>query len=121
MAKYVDGYVLTVPKKKLKAYQKMASDAGKFWMKHGALQYFECAGDDLNAEWSTLKFPKMARAKPGETVIFAFVIYKSKKDRDAVNAKVRKEMDEQMDHKDMVVPFDMKRMAFGGFTTIVEY
>ena len=120
MAKYVDGYVLPIPKKKLKEYQKMAKEAGESWMRHGALQYFECAGDDLNAEWSSIKFPKMAKVKPGETVIFAFVIYKSKKHRDAVNAKVHKEMGE-LYAEDAPMPFDMKRMAFGGFTTIVEY
>lgn len=119
MAKYVDGFVIAVPKKNLKAYQKMATDGGKIWKKYGALQYFECVGDDLDSDWTTLKFPKMAKCKPGETVIFSFIVYKSKKHRDMVNAKVMK--DPYMNNPDLKnMPFDMKRMAYGGFETIVE-
>ena len=87
MAKrYVDGYVLVVPKKNLKFYKKMASEGGKIWMKYGALQYVECVGEDLNSakKWGFLPFPKMTKAKPTETVVFSFIAYKSKAHRDKV-------------------------------------
>ncbi len=119
--RYVDGYVIPVPVKNLPAYKKMAKDAGKIWMKHGALQYVECAGDDLDLEWATLPFPRMAKVKEGETVIFSFIVYKSRKHRDQVNAKVHKELEETYkpgDEKKM--PFDMKRVGVGGFTTLVD-
>jgi len=121
MAEYVDGYLLAVPKKNLQAYRKIAQMAGKVWKKHGALQYFECAGDDLNPKWATIKFPKTVKAKPGETVIFSFIVFKSRTHRDAVNAKVMKDplMNNQQ-WKDKPMPFDMKRMAYGGFKTIVR-
>lgn len=119
MAGYVDGFVLVVPKKNLNAYRAMAAKAGKVWRKHGALDYKECIGDDLNSKWSTLKFPKMAKAKPGEIVVFSYILYKSKAHRDSVNAKVMK--DPFMDQpKDQPMPFDMKRMAFGGFKVLVS-
>lgn len=119
--RYVDGYVLPIPTKNLKAYKKMASDAGKIWMKHGALQYVESVGDDLNLEWSTLPFPKMAKAKEGETVIFSFVVYKNKAHRNKVNKLVMKDMEKtykEGDEKKM--PFDMKRVGVGGFTVLVD-
>lgn len=116
---YIDGYVLPLPKKNIKAYQKIANEAGRVWIKHGALKYVECAGDELNSEWSTLKYMKMAKAKKGETVVFSFIIYKNKKHRDAVNKKVMKEMEKKYD-KNEPMPFDMKRMAFGGFEALVE-
>jgi uncharacterized protein YbaA (DUF1428 family) len=122
---YVDGYVLTVPKKNLEVYKKMASDAGKVWMKHGALQYVECVGEDLNsaAKWGCLPFPTLTKAKPDETIIFAYIVYTSREHRDTVNAKVEKEMkDSGMDKEycEKTMPFDMKRMAVGGFETIVN-
>ena len=125
MAKrYVDGYVLVVPKKNLKAYKKMASDAGKVWMKHGALQYVECAGEDLKgaAKWGCLPFPKMTKAKPTETVMFSFIVYNSKADRDKINAKVMKEMEKNKKkyEEECRDVFDMKKMAVGGFETIVN-
>lgn len=121
MAKYVDGFLLPVPKKKLAAYRRLAAKAAKVWKKHGALQYFECAGDDIGSKWSTIKFLKAAKAKHGETVVFSFIVYKSKADRDRINAKVMKEFDEiQKKHKNQDMPFDMKRMAYGGFHTLVE-
>ena len=125
MAKlYVDGYVLVVPKKILKVYKKMASDAGKIWMKYGALRYVECVGDDLKsaAKWGCLPFPKMTKAKPTETIVFSFIIYKSKAHRDKVNAKVMKEMEknEEKYKEECKDVFDMKRMAVGGFETIVN-
>lgn len=119
---YVDGFVLVVLKNKMNEYKKMAQGAAKIWKKHGALQYFECAGDDLSPAWVTLKFPKMVKAKKGETVFFSFIIYKNKAHRNKVNAKVMK--DPAMNDptwKDKPTPFDMKRMAYGGFKTIVEY
>ncbi|UPA22263.1 DUF1428 domain-containing protein [Candidatus Peribacteria bacterium] len=119
--RYVDGYVFPLPTKNLAAYKKMAGEGGKMWMKHGALQYVECIGDDLTPEHSTMPFPKMAKAKDGETVVFSFIIYKSKAHRDRVNAKVMKEMEStytEADAKNM--PFDMKRIAVGGFSVLVD-
>lgn len=115
---YVDGFVLVVPKKKLAAYKAMARKAGKVWREHGALDYRECVGDDVKVKFG-LPFPKLAKAKPSETVVFSFIIYKSRAHRDRVNAKVMadKRISEHMP-KDM--PFDLKRMAYGGFKTIVE-
>jgi uncharacterized protein YbaA (DUF1428 family) len=121
MGKYVDGYVLAVPKKNLNGYRQMAQKAGKVWRKHGALQYFECVGDDLNTKWAGIKFPRAVKAKPGETVVFSFVVFKSRAHRDRVNAKVMKEMsmsDSACEDKPM--PFDMKRMVYGGFKVLVE-
>lgn len=118
--KYVEGFVLVVPTKKLAAYKKMAAEAEKVWMKHGALQYAECVGDDLKsaAKWGCIPFPKLTKAKPNETVVFSFIGYKSRAHRDSVNAKVMK--DPLMDkHKDKPMPFDMKRMSVGGFKVIV--
>ena len=88
---YVDGYVLAVPKKHLKAYRKMAALGRKAWMKHGAVDYKECAGDDLAAKWGT-PFTGVMKLKPGETAIFAYIVFKSRAHRDRVNAKVMKEM-----------------------------
>lgn len=122
MSKYVDGFVLVVPDKNLPAYKKMALAGGKIWKKYGALEYMECVGDDLNPDMmgaKFVKFPQMAKAKPGETVVFSFVVYKSRAHRDAVNAKMMKDpaMNDPA-YKDM--PFDMKRMAYGGFKSIVS-
>ena len=118
---YVDGFVLVAAKKNIPAYRAMASKAGKVWKKYGALEYFECIGDDLHPKHVTLPFPKMIRAKPGEVVIFSFIVFKSRKHRDQVNAKVMKDpfMNDSQ-YKDQPMPFDMKRMAYGGFTTIVQ-
>ncbi|MCC6710763.1 MAG: DUF1428 domain-containing protein [Candidatus Pacebacteria bacterium] len=125
MSKYVDGFVLVVPKNKTEEYRKMADDGKKSWMKHGALQYFECLGDDMVAqEMGDEKgraFPEIAGASDSETVWFSFIVFESKEHRDKVNAKVMAEMDETMkDFKDMQMPFDMKKMAYGGFTVEVE-
>lgn len=113
---YVDGYVLIVPKKKLKAYRAMALQGEKIWRKHGALDYKECSGDDLKVKWG-VPFTRIMKCKPTETVVFSFVVYKSRAHRDQVNAKVMKEMQAMPMPKD--VPFDMKRMAYGGFKTLV--
>lgn len=125
MGKYVDGFVLVVPKNKVAEYKKMAKEGAEIWMKHGALQYFECMGDDLKTKdmggMKALEFTKMAKAKPNETVWFSFIVFKSKKHRDEINAKVIKAMTEAMkDQKDFQMPFDMKRMAYGGFDAVVE-
>lgn len=115
--KYVDGFLLPVPKKKLKAYRRMAQKAGKVWREHGALDYMECVGDDLNNKWGA-KFPKVARLKPGEMVVFSYIVYKSRAHRDRVNAKVMKDkrITESMNQ---AMPFDVKRMAYGGFKVLV--
>jgi uncharacterized protein YbaA (DUF1428 family) len=116
---YVDGFVLVVPKKNTKAYEKMARMGGKAWMKHGALQYFECRGDDLNIKMIPMTFPKLTKLKPTETVYFSFIIYKSRAHRDAVNKKVM--ADPELNKAPKRMPFDMKRMAMGGFKTVVEH
>ena len=120
-SKYVDGYILTVPKKKLGDYRRMAQKASRVWKKYGALEYFECIGDDLGLEWSTIKFPKIVKLKPGELVVFSFIVYKSRADRDKVNAKVMSDpIMCDPNYKDKPMPFDMKRMAVGGFKVLVE-
>ena len=115
---YVDGFLLAVPKKKIAAYRALASKASKIWLEHGALDYRECVGDDLKVKCGT-PFPKGIKTKPSETVVFAYVVYKSRAHRDSVNAKVMKDkrVEEMCDPKDM--PFDSKRMMYGGFKTIV--
>jgi len=116
---YLDGYVLPVPKKNLKAYRRLAQQAGKIWREHGALDYKECVGDDLKTKMG-VPFPKSAKAKAGETVIFAYILFKSRAHRDRVNAKVMKDprVHSMCDPKDM--PFDCKRMVYGGFKVLVE-
>src|SRR3990167_898885 len=125
MAKYVDGFVLVVPKDKAEEYKKMAEEGKDAWMKHGALSYFECRGDDLTPQEmggeKARAFPEMTGAKSDETVWFSFIVFKSKKHRDTVNAKVMEAMNKKMErNKDMSMPFDMKRMAYGGFNVEVE-
>lgn len=116
---YVDGFVLPVPKKNLAAYRRMAKAAGKVWSEHGALQFRECLGDDLNHKMG-VPFTRLAKAKAGETVFFSFIVYKSRAHRDRVNAKVMKDprLSKMMEGKKM--PFDVKRMAYGGFKAVVE-
>ncbi|MFN0207661.1 MAG: DUF1428 domain-containing protein [Planctomycetota bacterium] len=118
MPKYVDGYLLAVPTKNLAAYKKMATLASKVWKEHGALDYRECVGEDLNLEWG-VSFNKTLNTKKGETVVFAYIVYKSRAHRDSVNKKVMKDprIAGMCDPKDM--PFDCKRMVVGGFETIV--
>lgn len=117
--RYVDGFVIPIPKKNMKAYVKIAQAAGKVWKEHGALEYLECAGDDVNTKFG-LPFPKIAKVKKGETVVFSFIVYKSKAHRDSVNAKVMKDerMNSMMEGKKM--PFDVKRMSYGGFQVLVD-
>jgi uncharacterized protein YbaA (DUF1428 family) len=116
---YVDGFVLAVPKKKLDAYRRMSTKAGKVWREHGALEYRECVGDDLNIK-GMKTFPRLVKPKPGETVVFSWILYRSRTHRDRVNAKVMKDkrLAKMMDPKAM--PFDMKRMVYGGFKTLVD-
>ncbi len=119
MPRYVDGYVLPVPKKNLQAYRRMAHKAGKVWREHGALEFKECAGDDLHVPWG-LPFPRLIKPKPGETVLFSWIVFKSRAHRDRVNAKVMKDphLAASMNGKSM--PFDSKGMAYGGFTILVD-
>lgn len=115
---YVDGFLVPVPKRKLDAYRRMARKAGKVWKAHGALDFKECVADDVKrGRWTS--FPRAVKLKPGETVFFSYIVYKSRRDRDRVNAKVMK--DDRiagMSIKDM--PFDAKRMIYGGFRVVVD-
>ena len=125
MAKYIDGFVFVVPKSRVAVYKKMAEEGAASWKKHGALEYFECMGQDLvpkpQGGEKALAFTKMTKAKPNETVWFSFIVYRSKKHRDDVNKKVMNEMNEKYkDTKDFSMPFDMKRFAYGGFEVAVE-
>lgn len=116
---YVDGYVLPVPKRNLAAYRRLAQKAGKIWREHGALDYKECAGDDLKKTKCTVSFTQMIKLKPGETVVFAYIVFKSRAHRDRVNAKVMKDPRiANMDMKSM--PLDTKRMVYGGFKVLVD-
>ncbi|MGI8783056.1 MAG: DUF1428 domain-containing protein [Acidobacteriota bacterium] len=116
--RYVDGYVLPVPKKKLQEYRRIAEKAGKVWRKHGALEFRECVGDDLNVKMG-VPFPRMVKLKRGETVIFSFIVFKSRAHRDSVNAKVMKDP-AMADMMEMPMPFDDKRMVYGGFKILVD-
>lgn len=126
MAKYVDGFVFTVPKKNVPAYKKMAQEASVVWKKFGALEYYECMGDDLKTKGmggmpAPPTFIKLTKLKPTETVWFSFIIFKSKKHRDTVNKKVMEYFDKKYaDKKDEPMPFDMTKMVYGGFSVEVE-
>jgi uncharacterized protein YbaA (DUF1428 family) len=115
---YVDGYVLPVPKKKLAAYRRMAQKGAIVWKDHGALEYRECVGDDLNTNMGT-PFVRAIKTKPGETIVFSWIVFKSRAHRDRVNARVMKDprLAGTMNVKDM--PFDLKRMVYGGFKVMV--
>lgn len=119
MPVYVDGFLLPVPKKNLAAYKRMAALGAKVWMEHGALDYRECVGDDLAVK-GMLGFPKVIKSKTNEVVVLAYITYKSRAHRDRTNAKVMKDprLAKLMTGKSM--PFDVKRMAMGGFTTLVS-
>lgn len=118
MARYVDGFVIPIPAKRIKDYHKIAKKAGKIWMEHGALQYMECAGEDLKVKMG-VPFPKIADAKKGETIVFAFIVYRSRKHRDSVNAKVMKDK-RLADMDPTMMPFDCNRMTYGGFDVLVD-
>ena len=115
---YVDGFVIPVPRKNLAAYRKIAKAAGRVWKELGALEYRECVGDDLKGMTAT--FPKSVKARTGETVVFSWIVYKSKAHRNSVNKKIMKDprIAKMMDPSADV--FDMKRMVYGGFKTIVD-
>jgi uncharacterized protein YbaA (DUF1428 family) len=117
--RYVDGFVLPVPKKNVAAYRRMAQKAGKVWREHGALEYIECVADDVKPGKHT-SFPQSVKLKPSETVVFAYIVYKSRAHRDRVNAKVMKDprLANMMDPKSL--PFDGKRMFWGGFKALIE-
>jgi len=119
MARYVDGFVLALPRKNVAAYQRLSRKASAVWREHGALEYRECVGDDLAVKMG-LPFPRLVRPKSGETIVFSWIVYKSRAHRDRVNAKVMKDprMTASMDKEPML--FDMKRMAYGGFKVLVD-
>jgi len=116
---YVDGFVVPVPKKKLAAYRRMASKAGKVWREHGALDYKECVADDVKRGKQT-SFPQSVKLKPGETVVFSWIVYRSRAHRDRVNAKVMADprLASMMNPNEL--PFDGMRMFWGGFKVIVD-
>lgn len=125
MAKYIDGFVLVVPKGKETEYQKMAEEGRDSWMKHGALQYFECKGEDLKQQEmgpeKSRSFNEMAGANDEENVWFSFIIFESREHRDEVNKKVMAEMDEAYkEQSNFVAPFKMSQLAYGGFEVLVE-
>lgn len=114
---YVDGFVIPIQKKNLPAYKRMAKLAMKAWKRHGALDYKECVGDDLKVRMG-LPFTKLAKLKPGETVIFSYIVYRNKAHRDAVNKKIMKDPD-ILKSMEKGIPFDDKRMVYGGFKVLV--
>lgn len=123
---YVDGFVFVVKNNKIAEYKKMANDAGRVWKKFGALKYIEAVGDDMHPkshQSMPLNFPKLTKAKTGEKVFFSFITYKNKAHRDSVNKKVMDYFSKKYTEEEMnkPMPFDMKRMAYGGFKPIVEY
>ena len=116
--RYVDGFLLAVPKRKLQMYRGIAQRAGRVWREHGALEYRECAGDDLKVKFG-VSFARAAKLKAGETAVFSWIVYKSRAHRDRVNAKIMKDVRMQKMMKDPM-PFDMKRMSYGGFNVLVD-
>ncbi len=116
---YVDGFVVPVPKRNLKAYRRLSIQSGKLWREHGALDYWECVADDVKPGKLT-SFPQSVKLKPGETVLFSWIVYKSRAHRDQVNARVMADprLDGMMKGKKM--PFDAKRMIYGGFKPLVR-
>ena len=115
---YVDGFVLAVPKRKLAAYRRISRGAGKVWRHHGALEYRECVGDDLRVKMG-VPFPRLAKVRPGETVVFSWIMYKSRAARDRVNANVMKDP-RMVKAMKQPMPFEVKRMSYGGFTVLVD-
>lgn len=114
---YVDGFVVPVQADKLEDYRKIAGNAREIWLEHGALDYKECAAEDITDHGFCATFPSAFGTRPGETVVFAYIVYKSREHRDEVNAKVM--ADPRLNCDDTAMPFDVKRMAYGGFKTIV--
>jgi uncharacterized protein YbaA (DUF1428 family) len=120
MPRYVDGFVIPVPKKNIEKYRRMAQKAGRVWRQHGALEFRECVGDDLKVKGGVVPFTRNARAKPNETVFFSWIVFKSRAHRDRVNKKVMKDprIAKMMNPEGM--PFDEKRMVYGGFKVLVD-
>ncbi len=116
---YVDGFVIPIPKKNVQRYRRLARQAGKVWREHGALEYFECVGEDLGVG-KAASFPRMVEAKRGETVFFSWIVYKSRAHRDRVNAKVMKDPRITGMMEEGAMPFDVARMAYGGFKVVVD-
>lgn len=119
MRTYIDGYVIPLQKSNIKAYKKMAQLGCKTWMKHGAIAYFECIADDIKSPYG-INFPELCKTKKNETVIFAFIVFKSKAHRKQVNTKVHKEFSQMPMAKNFTMPFDASKMAYGGFKTLVH-
>lgn len=117
--RYIDGFVLPVPKKNLRAYRRMAEKSGKIWREHGAVEFRECAGDDLKVKVG-MPFTRMVKVKPSETVVFSWIVFKSRRHRDRVNAKVMKDPRIAAMCDPTSMPFDVKRMVYGGFKMLVE-
>ena len=117
--RYVDGFVLPVPKKNLQAYRSIAQKAGKIWREHGAIQYVEAIGDDLDVKFG-VPFTRMMKPKPGETVVISFIVFKSRAARDRANAKVMKDPRLKKIMEEAPMPFDVKRMVYGGFKLLVD-
>lgn len=115
---YVDGFVVAVPRRKLEQYRRISRSAGKVWREHGALEYRECVGDDLRSKVG-VPFPRLAKVRPGETVVFSWILYKSRAARDRINAKVMKDP-RILKTVGQPMPFDVKRMAMGGFSVFVD-
>ncbi|HYJ57970.1 MAG TPA: DUF1428 domain-containing protein [Methyloceanibacter sp.] len=116
---YVDGFIVPVPKKSLDAYRRISRKAGKVWREHGALDYKECVADDVKmGKWTS--FPRSVKRKPNETVVFAWITYKSRAHRDKVNAKVMKDKRLASMMNAQAMPFDVKRMIYGGFKVFVD-
>ncbi|WP_227378832.1 DUF1428 domain-containing protein [Haladaptatus halobius] len=123
MERYVDGFVLPVPNEKLDTYREMAAEGGKMWIEHGALEYFEGIGDDMEPDMDGMPiqtFPQLAETRDDESVVFAFVVFESREHRDEVNAKVMDNPAMDPDSFDEEMPFDSERMAYGGFRSIVS-
>ena len=120
MPKYVDAFVLPVAKKNVTLYRRMAKRAGRVWRDHGALEYRECQGDDLEVKGGLMPFPRGIRTKRNETVFFSWVVYRSRAHRDRVNALVMKDPRIVRMMKSKVMPFDADRMLYGGFKTVVD-
>ncbi|WP_227378372.1 DUF1428 domain-containing protein [Haladaptatus halobius] len=124
MERYVDGYVLSVPNDKIDAYREMADEAGQLWIKHGALEYFEGVGDDMepDMEGMTIRtFPQLAETGEDESVVFSFIVYESREHRDEVNAKVMDDPAMDAENFDEEMPHDPEQMAYGGFRSIVSH
>ena len=124
MERYVDGFVIPISNEKVDAYREMASEAGKLWMEHGALEYFEGIGDDMEpdtGEMPMMTFPELAQTEDFETVVFSFIVFESREHRDEVNAKVMEDPSMDPENFEEEMPFDTGRVAYGGFRSIVSH